>query len=266
MGVCLDCTLSYAHPLIPGGEDDVGNTNASITSPAYYSDILRAYGVQSALAKAKAPRMLRRWAAILGREPASIVEIGCGTGQYCEAWNELGVKWTGVEVNPQMLAFCRAKNMPVEQFDECLEGGRTYDVVFMSQVLEHIFEPYDFLKKVGRLLSDGGILHIDVPNHDSLTSLYRKANPFHRDYGFVQPMHHLIAYTRKSLAYLLQTSGFEVAEIAAYANDDGTFGQLVASKSLPARLYFRLSGVTGRGSLLVGIARKAARGNDGVME
>lgn len=258
MGICLDCTLSYTHPLIPGGEDDVGNTNASITSPEYYSDILREYDVQSALAKTKAPRMHTYWGAIIGREPMSVVEIGCGTGQYYEAWKEMGVKWAGVEVNKEMLAFCRSRNMPVEEFDQCIGSGETYDVVFMSQVLEHIFEPHDFLKKIGRLLSSHGILHVDVPNHDSLTSLYRRVNAFQNDYGFLQPPHHLIAYTKRSLAYLLGKSGFEVVEIDAYANDHDAFGQLVASKSLPARLFFRVSGITRRGSLLVCIARKAA--------
>ena len=39
-------------------------------------------------------------------------------------------------------------------------------------------------------------------------------------------MHHLIAYTNKSLAYLLEHSGYEVFHMSPYPNNDKIFGQL----------------------------------------
>lgn len=257
MGVCLNCTLAYAHPLIKGEEDDVGNSNSSITNADYYSNILKEYGTQSLLAKRKTPLMQEYWASIIGKKPITILEIGCGTGQYYEAWKEIGVNWTGIEINKEMLNFCRLKNIPVEEFDECIRSEKKYEVIFLSQVLEHILEPTDFLNKIGKLLAKDGILHIDVPNHDSITSLYRKINLFHNDYGFIQPMHHLIAYTKKSLAYLLEKNHYKVVHIDAYANDHNTFGQLLTSKTFLRRLLFWASGITNRGSLLVCIAKKS---------
>ena len=258
MGVCLNCTVAYTHPLIKGEQDDVGHADSSITSADYYSDILREYDIQSALAKRKVPLMQKYWASIIGEKPTSILEIGCGTGQYYEAWNEIGVDWRGVEVNKQMIHFCRSKNMPVEDFDECARSDRQYDVIFLSQVLEHILKPNDFLKSISKLLAKDGVLHIDVLNHDSITSLYRRLNVFHNDYGFVQPMHHLIAYTKRSLVYLLEANHFNVVHIGAYANDDDTFGQLLTSRSLVDRLLFRVADITNRGSLLVCTAKRTA--------
>lgn len=261
MGFCLNCTLAYTHPLIRGEYDDVGSAGSSITSSDYYSNILRNYDIQSLLAIRKTPKMQAYWDTMIGRKPKTILEIGCGTGQYYEAWKKLGVNWTGIEVNKEMLDFCHSKNIPVEEFsamDESINRDRKYDVIFLSQVLEHILEPHDFLNKIRGYLADGGILHIDVPNHDSLTSFYRRANLFHDDYGFLQLNHHLIAYTKKSLTHLLKLNSFQVCHIGAYSVDDDTFGQLLTYKSLVGKLLFLASRITRHGSLLVCIAKNIA--------
>jgi len=257
IGFCVDCTLAYTKPLIIGNEDDVGSSHSSITNADFYSALLRDYETQSLLAKKKAPLMLSYWRKILGKKPISILEIGCGTGQYYEAWKELDVKWTGIEVNKQMLDFCASKKIPVKNINLMEEGiEEQYDVVFLSQVLEHIITPNAFLMKVRELLLNGGILHIDVPNHNSIISLLRKINPFQKDYGFIQPNHHLIAYTDKSLSYLLKQNKFKICQLRAYENNHDTFGQLIVRTGIINNLFFFISRVTKRGSLLVAIATK----------
>lgn len=256
MGVCLDCSLGYTNPLVSGDENEVGNSNASITDPDYYANIVSNYAIQSELAKKKAQFLRDYWTSVIGMPPHSILEVGCGTGQYFEAWKQLGIDWTGVEVNNDMLEFCVARGMPVKSFDECTKINNKYDVVFLSQVLEHILEPNEFLKKIASLMAPGGLVHIDVPNHNALTSLYRKVNVFHREYGFIQPPHHLLAYTERSLSLLLQNSDYDVAHIRAYANDNPTFGQLLVSKTPLRKILFRVSDAMKRGSLLVAIAKR----------
>jgi predicted SAM-dependent methyltransferase len=162
-----------------------------------------------------------------------------------------------VEVNKTMLDFCHSRNMPVSGFDDVLSKDKKYNVVFMSQVLEHILEPVEFLNKVATVLDNHGILHLDVPNQDSVTSLYRRLNIFHPEYGFVQPMHHLIAYSERSLLYLLKQCAFDIKHIGAHTEDENLFGQLLATKPLIQRLAFMVSRFTRRGSLLVCVATKA---------
>ena len=50
---------------------------------------------------------------------------------------------------------------------------KKFDILFASQVLEHIDEP-DTFNKCNEVLSKDGILHIDVPNDKSLISYVRK--------------------------------------------------------------------------------------------
>jgi len=237
----------------------VGESNSTITEADFYKGLKENHKYQSKIAKEKAPEMLKYWKTILNNDnnQLSILEIGCGTGQYYEAWKGLNVKWTGLEVNKDMLSFCRKKQIPVNDtniMDKML--NEKYDVVFLSQVLEHIIDPNLFLEKIRENMKDGGILHIDVPNQDSLSSAFRKYNPSHPEYGFLQPNHHLIAYTKKSLSYLLEKNGFTIKQVKAYANNDKTFGQLIVEKSLKNNILFGLSKFLGRGSLLVGVAVK----------
>lgn len=229
MRECLDCSVGYTNPLVAGNEHEVGNQNSSTTD---YRMMMSYYEIQSALAKEKAPLMRDYWKSIIGREPKSILEIGCGTGQYFEAWKDLGMKWQGVDVNSDMLAFCQSKNMPVMSFEEFIKTDEKYDVIFLSQCFEHILEPYEFLNKIRKFLAVGGIIHMDVPNHNSLTAWYRKINVFHDHYGFIEPPHHLIAYTQKSLSMLLQKSNYEIVYVGTHANDHPLFGQLLASMPL----------------------------------
>jgi len=262
LGYCNNCSVAYAQPLIRGGDNDVGESNSTITEAEFYEGLKQNHQIQSEIAKSKAPKMLKYWEKILGENTGresrlSILEIGCGTGQYYEAWKELNVKWTGLEVNKDMLDFCYQRNIPVSNTNIMnTKLDEKYDIVFLSQVLEHIIDPNLFIQKIRDNMNDGGILHIDVPNHDSLSSLYRKLNPFHPQYGFLQPYHHLIAYTKQSLSYLLEQNNFTIKQVKAYPNNDKTFGQLLVDNSIKNKILFLISRVLGRGSLLVGIAIK----------
>lgn len=260
LGYCESCSLAYARPLIRGESDDVGDSNSTITEADFYEGLKKNHTLQSQIAIKKAPIMLEYWQRILaentGRE-LSILEIGCGTGQYYDAWKNLNVHWTGLEVNKDMLNFCKEKNIPVIDTNIMeTKLDRQYDVVFLSQVLEHIIDPNLFIKKIHENMSENGILHIDVPNHSALSSLYRKLNPLHPEYGFLQPNHHLIAYNKKALGVLLGNNGFDMVHIAAHSNDDNLFGQLITTKSILNKIVFWLSNIIGKGSLLVAVAKR----------
>ncbi len=261
LGYCESCSLAYARPLIRGGANDVGDSNSTITEADFYEGLKKNHTLQSQIAMIKAPKMLEYWQKILAENTGrklSILEIGCGTGQYYEAWKNLKVDWTGLEVNKDMLNFCKSKNIPVVDtniMDTKLD--KQYDIIFLSQVLEHIIDPNFFIKKIHSNMAEGGILHIDVPNHDSLSSLYRKLNPFHPEYGFLQPNHHLIAYNKNALNYLLTNNKFNIVHLDAHSNDDKVLGQLVTTNSILNKLVFWLSNIIGKGSLLVAVARRS---------
>ncbi len=257
LGVCSDCGLAFADPLIRGANDDVGQANSSVTSNHYYSSIKEDYDKQCSIAINKSVRMLNYWSNLMGRTPQSILDIGCGTGAYYMGFNKLNVDWHGIDVNKDMVDFCKSHGVPVLNIDMTKDRiNKKFDIVFSSQVLEHVFEPNLFLESIWNLLSDNGLLHMDVPNHESLMSLYRRLNIFSKEYGFLQPNHHLIAYNKNSLSRLLEKNRFNILHLGAYPNDHNIMGQLLVQKSPLFNIVLRISKALGRSSLLVVIAKK----------
>ena len=105
-------------------------------------------------------------------------------------------------------------------------------------------------------LRPGGILHLELPNHQSLTAKLRKISPFiSKDYGFIQPPMHLRAYQRKTLQHLVNQLNMETKLITVYANNHPIWGQVRNWNMFQHLLYF-VSGTLGMGSLLVGLAQK----------
>ena len=133
--------------------------------------------------------------------------------------------------------------------------NKKYDVIFASQVLEHIDHPHAFIEKAASLLNHNGLIHVDVPNNESMISFLRKFMGGISDYGALRPPEHMRAYSKKSLRKLFEIHGFLPLNINSYANDDEVFGQLTIN-SASKNIIFFIQSLLDMQSLLVGIARK----------
>ena len=256
---CRACGLVFTDPLQQGSHEEVGSNPSSVTDDDYYQNIVRNFRAQSVLADAKIERLLGFYADRFGIRPRNVLEFGCGTGQYASGWAKQGISWAGVEASPRMIEFCRARGCTVMDASEVSSlPSVTFDLIYFSQVLEHVLDPRSFLQEVHRLLAHGGIVHLDVPNHASLASTLRKLNPRSSDYGFIQPPHHLIAYTRQSLAAVTAATGFNTRFMEAVPNNHRVLGQLMVLQKPLHRVLMAIDGALGTGSLLVAILGKTA--------
>lgn len=144
----------------------------------------------------------------------SLLDIGSGPGFFLLRGKERGWRTLGVEPSRQSAAHSRGLGLDVvEEFLDVrvAAGLGTFDVVHLSQVLEHIPDPRAMLKLVRGLVRPGGLACVVVPND---------FNPFQvalRDHcGFapwwVAPPHHINFFDFGSLGRLLEDCGFVVVE------------------------------------------------------
>lgn len=98
-------------------------------------------------------------------KPKSILEIGCGAGEFLQKVAS-GVDYSlGIDINESALLLAREKGLVVtSQSIEKLE--KSFDMIVLFQVLEHLDEPGKILSEIERKLNPGGILIIAVPNPD----------------------------------------------------------------------------------------------------
>ena len=246
---CQHCRLHFCPDLIEteGNSSPVHNEGIKMMEDSFFKT--------EKIAFQYAKKRIVKYEKILQRKCLNILDIGCGPGVFYKAYNEMSINWTGVEVSPFWIEFGKKNKIPIlnQNLNEIKEK---FDIVTAHQVLEHVENPITFINQILRILRPGGILHLEVPNNLSITSSLRKISPIlSYDYGFIQPPMHMRAYCSQTIKKLFENNKFSIKNIFTCSNNDSTWGQ-VRQYSLFQKLFFNLSALIGKGSLLIGIAKK----------
>lgn len=146
-----------------------------------------------------------------------ILDIGCGPGFFLQRGAERG--WSGCGVEPSRQAAEHARSIGVEVINASLEKagleeGGSFDVVHMSEVLEHVSDPLSFCRRAAALLKPGGVLCAVVPNDYNPLQEYLRREYGHNPY-WVAPPHHLNYFSSDSLQKLLLGSGLSILKRSA---------------------------------------------------
>lgn len=152
----------------------------------------------------------------LGAERRTLLDIGSGPGFFLLHGKERGWEVRGIEPARQAAEHGRGLGLEVDNefySSETAPGLGRYDVVNMSEVLEHIPDPVAFLSLVHDHLANDGLLCVVVPNDfNPLQLVLRDSMGF--DPWWVTH-HHLNYFDFESLAGLFERSGFEVIHTEA---------------------------------------------------
>jgi 2-polyprenyl-6-hydroxyphenyl methylase / 3-demethylubiquinone-9 3-methyltransferase len=102
----------------------------------------------------------------------SVLDIGCGGGLVCEPLTRLGASVTGIDPARETIeaarAHARAANLGIEYeattAETIVARGKSYDVVLLLEVVEHVPDVPAFLKAVAPLVKPGGIIILSTLN------------------------------------------------------------------------------------------------------
>ncbi|HVS29615.1 MAG TPA: class I SAM-dependent methyltransferase [Solirubrobacteraceae bacterium] len=166
-----------------------------------------------------------------------MLDIGCGRGEALVAARRAG--WDAVGFEPAgKFAAAGRKSFGVEivcaAIEEAPPPAATFDLVLLSAVLEHVYEPLMLLRHAERALRPGGLVFIDVPNERSLLHLLatRYLRLRGRNWTFALsptfPPYHVVGFSKRSLRYALGEAGLTPASIRTYPM---RFGAHVAGRS-----------------------------------
>jgi SAM-dependent methyltransferase len=138
-----------------------------------------------------------------------VLDVGSGRGEFLALLREAGIAATGVDADPDMVAFSKGDGLDVACSDALehmagLEEG-SLGGVFASQFVEHL-SPQRllwFLALAASRLRPGGLLIAETINPLSLFALRH----FYADLSHAQPL------VPETLEFLARQSGFEETEI-----------------------------------------------------
>jgi SAM-dependent methyltransferase len=182
----------------------------------------------------------RRRALLLGevRPGERVLDLGCGAGRFVAVLRDAGVDPVGVEIAAAALERAR-RNVPGADLRLLepdgslpLEQG-SVDLVWCSEVLEHVADTEQLLLEARRVLRPGGRLLITVPFHGRAKGALIALLRFERHFD---PLgQHLRFYTRRSLADALDRGGFGQVRVRPWGGPPLLRTGLTGRASRPAR-------------------------------
>ncbi len=197
-------------------------------------------------------------------------EVGCGMGYFLDYARSQGYTVSGIEYAALGAKACREKfGLDVQQasFEAYPLSRERYDVIFMGDVLEHLNQPLEMVKKAQAMLKSGGVLAVEVPSmFNSLVgriaiSVYallgvRKKMPM--------PPYHVNEFVSTTLKQMLERAGFSKTLVIQRIKAPftitlrGSWYEKVGKQALQYPNYV-LTKLTGRyGDRLLGIGIKEA--------
>jgi SAM-dependent methyltransferase len=193
---CRDCTLTYAHPFVPGDDDFYALTYAGAYAHAAVSVAPR-WEFEATVAHIEdlvGSGRLRSF---------RLLEIGAGNGEFVR---RITPDFTAAEhvmcteFAAEAVRTIRARGIRCEQGDVrgmgALLGGTRFDVICMFHVLEHLGDLGGLFEAISRVAWPGAHLYVAVPN-----DVQREYFDRHAAVEDFPPMH-VTRWNRRSLAHM----------------------------------------------------------------
>jgi SAM-dependent methyltransferase len=134
-----------------------------------------------------------------------LLDVGCNEGRGLGVYAANGFSVEGLELNTAAAAEARKRGFVVHT--ELLENFRSdkpFDVIVLSNVLEHASDPAAMLRDVRRLLCPGGEIWISCPNaRSAMRTLFGN-----RWINWHIPFH-IVHFSPATLESLLRRNGFD---------------------------------------------------------
>jgi 2-polyprenyl-3-methyl-5-hydroxy-6-metoxy-1,4-benzoquinol methylase len=143
------------------------------------------------------------------RGKGRLLDIGCNEGRGLRIYARNGFRVEGLELNETAAAAAREAGFKVHtRLLEELKPATAYDVVVLSNVLEHSLDPRQMLMDVHRILASAGQVWISCPNSRSWlrTAFGRSWLNWHVPF-------HISHFSPETLRQLLVETGYTGIEI-----------------------------------------------------
>jgi len=207
---CARCGLVYVNPRLPPER-----LHEMYQEEYWSSDRAKEFGYTQYLHEGPLyQRTYRLRSRVIARHkprPGSVLDVGCAAGFFLSVMAEQGWQTTGIEISAPMVRYAQETlALPDIRRGDLLSVDvppAAWDVVTLWDVIEHLEDPREHLRRAARALKDDGILVLETQNVAS-----RFARLLGRKWQHYKHEEHLYHFDPRSLARLLDDCGFTIVE------------------------------------------------------
>jgi ubiquinone/menaquinone biosynthesis C-methylase UbiE len=167
--------------------------------------------------RSQARRRLQQIESVTGKlaRGTHALDVGCGRGELlARLQQERGCACEGTDLNEAVLAAVHAElGIPVHRgwLPELGLPAGSFDLVSMTEYLEHETQPARVLAEARRLVKPGGYVAVEVPDMSGPVGRWFKHN-----WWQIDAPRHLMFFSPLTLTKALEQAGFEVARVRRY--------------------------------------------------
>ena len=142
------------------------------------------------------------------KDTSRILDVGSGGGLFLDKLHEQGFKRI-MGIDPFLEKDIVSKDYEIRKMtiEELVDDKRTFDIIILSHVFEHLEEPINSLKDIYKLLDKDGMLILRTPISTSLA--FEK---FQNDWFQIDAPRHILIPSFSGLVDICKQNGFVLEE------------------------------------------------------
>lgn len=195
---CRDCSLSFVKERLTQGE--LSNYYKLIEDIYVYTDKENVQNLSYYYLE------LRNIIKTEGLSTGKILDIGCSGGYFLDVME--GWERYGIELSSPYAELAKTKygsNIHIGTLEDYKCPDCQFDIITLQDVLDHMINPLQALKRCNSILKPNGLIVIKVHNNSCLFAKLSGA----RFYAIIPP-YHLTYFNKRSLVEALSRAGFKV--------------------------------------------------------
>lgn len=140
----------------------------------------------------------------------SCLEVGCGNGSFLALLGELraDIALAGVDIRDLGVSGIQQFTFYEGQLEDIDFAGRRFDVIYCSNLIEHVPDPHRFLAACTAILNPGGVIYGITPDHLSIDRYI-----FKRYWAGYHYPRHTFLFNHDNIVQILERAGFDEVDV-----------------------------------------------------
>ncbi len=158
-----------------------------------------------------------------------VLDIGCAAGGTLEYLKSKGASYAvGIDIDKEAISIAEKKNLDLVfagnvEKDKMPFPEKEFDCIIMADILEHLYNPWEILKKMTSYLKDDGYMLLSIPNikHYSILARLVLYDEWSYCEAGILDNTHIRFFTMKETKRMLDGAGLKIVTVKDVTSTKG---------------------------------------------